>query len=96
MAVAPIAFWQAQFLQMDALFSGLLAAALLVQLRLENDEEPRPWLAFGGHVLLGLAVLTKGPLAVAVSVLVAGGSVLATRSFRPVKRALPAPRRSSS
>jgi 4-amino-4-deoxy-L-arabinose transferase-like glycosyltransferase len=89
MAVAPIAFWQAQFLQMDALFSGLLAAALLIQLRLETDEEPRPWLAFGGHVLLGLAVLTKGPLAVAVSVLVAGGSALASRSLRPVRALYP-------
>ncbi len=88
-AVAPIAFWQAQFLQMDALFSGLLAAALLVQLRLENDPEPRPWLALGGHVLLGLAVLTKGPLAIAASVLVAGASVLATRSFRPVRVLFP-------
>jgi 4-amino-4-deoxy-L-arabinose transferase-like glycosyltransferase len=84
-AVAPIAFWQAQFLQMDALFSGLLASALLVQLRLENDDEPRPWLAFGGHVLLGLAVLTKGPLALAISVLVAGASCLAARSLRPVR-----------
>ncbi len=84
-AVAPIAFWQAQFLQMDALFSGLLASALLIQLRLENDDEPRPWLAFGGHALLGLAVLTKGPLALAISVLVAGASCLAARSFRPVR-----------
>ncbi|MCL4810152.1 MAG: hypothetical protein KJ062_20525, partial [Thermoanaerobaculia bacterium] len=66
-AVAPIAFWQAQFLQ------------------LENDDEPRPWLAFGGHALLGLAVLTKGPLALAISVLVAGASCLAARSFRPVR-----------
>jgi 4-amino-4-deoxy-L-arabinose transferase-like glycosyltransferase len=85
MAVAPVAFWQAQFLQMDALFSGLLASALFVQLRLENDEEPQPWLALGGHVLLGLAVLTKGPLAIAISVLVAGVSVAATRSLRPVR-----------
>ena len=84
-AVAPLTFWQAQFLQMDALFSGLLAGALLVQLRLENDDAPRPWLAFGGHVLLGLAVLTKGPLAIAISVLVAGVSVAATRSLRPVR-----------
>lgn len=89
MAVAPIAFWQAQFLQMDALFSGLLAAALLIQLRLENDEGQHPWLAFGGHVLLGLAVLTKGPLAIAISVLVAGVSVLATRSWKPVTALYP-------
>lgn len=88
-AVAPIAFWQAQFLQMDALFSGLLAAALLIQLRLENDEERHPWLALGGHVLLGLAVLTKGPLALAISVLVAGASVLANRSWRPVTALYP-------
>ena len=89
MAVAPIAFWQAQFLQMDALFSGFVAAALLIQLRLETDGEPSPWLAFGGHVLLGLAVLTKGPLALAVSVLVAGLSVLATRSWKPVTALYP-------
>ncbi len=88
-AVAPITFWQAQFLQMDALFSGLLACALLVQLRLENEEERRPWLALGGHLLLALAVLTKGPLAIAVSVLVAGGSVLATRSLRPLRALYP-------
>ena len=89
MAVAPIAFWQAQFLQMDALFSGLLGAALLIQLRLENDPERHPWLAFAGHVLLGLAVLTKGPLGLAVSVLVAGASVAATRSWRPVTALFP-------
>ena len=88
-AVAPITFWQAQFLQMDALFSGLLAGALLVQLRLENEDEPRPWLALGGHVLLALAVLTKGPLALAISVVVAGVSVVATRSFRPVRALFP-------
>lgn len=84
LAVAPITFWQAQFLQMDALFSGVLAGALLVQLKLENDPEPRPWLALAGHVLLGLAVLTKGPLALAISVLVAGASALSARSLRPV------------
>lgn len=89
LAVAPITFWQSQFLQMDALFSGLLAAALLVQLKLESDPEPRPWLAFGGHVLLGLAVLTKGPLGLAVSVLVAGASALASRSLAPVKALYP-------
>ena len=88
-AVSPIAFWQAQFLQMDALFSGLLAGALLIQLKLENDEEPRPGLALAGHVLLGLAVLTKGPLALAISVLVAGASVVARRSFRPVTALYP-------
>lgn len=88
-AVAPIAFWQAQFLQMDALFSGLLAGALLVQLRLENDGEPHPCLALLGHVLLGLAVLTKGPLALAISVAVAGASCLAARSFRPLRALYP-------
>jgi 4-amino-4-deoxy-L-arabinose transferase-like glycosyltransferase len=89
LSVAPTLFWQAQFLQMDALFSALLAGALLVQLKLEDDPEPRPWLALGGHVLLGLAVLTKGPLALAVSVLVAGSSVLATRSLKPVRALYP-------
>lgn len=88
-AVTPIAFWQAQFLQMDALFSGLLACALLIQLKLEDDPEPHPGLALAGHVLLGLAVLTKGPLAVAASVLVAGASVVARRSLEPVKRLYP-------
>lgn len=88
-AVAPIAFWQAQFLQMDALFSGLLALALLIQLKLEDDAEPHPGLALAGHLLLGLAVLTKGPLAVAASVLVAGASVVARRSLEPVKRLYP-------
>lgn len=88
-AVSPIAFWQAQFLQMDALFSGLLACALLIQLKLEDDAEPHPGLALAGHLLLGLAVLTKGPLAVAASVLVAGASVVARRSLEPVKRLYP-------
>jgi 4-amino-4-deoxy-L-arabinose transferase-like glycosyltransferase len=70
LAATPLFFWQAQFLQMDALFSGLLAIALLVEVREMTSEDPSRRRALLGHVALGLAVLTKGPLALVVCALV--------------------------
>ena len=71
-AVSPIVFWQAQYLQVDALFSCLLMLAFVSLYFLEGGEG-RPgaaaWL-WALRVSLALAVLTKGPLAVVLAGLV--------------------------
>lgn len=89
LATTPLFFWQAHVVQMDALFSGLLALALLVQIREASAEQPSRLRALGGHVALGLAVLTKGPLAIAVCVLVALVAAGALRSPKPLRAAFP-------
>src|SRR5207249_4342368 len=53
-ATAPIVVWQSQFLQIDALFSGLVLGSLLALHRRKT---------YLFYVLLALAVLAKGPLA---------------------------------
>jgi len=63
-AVCPIAAWQAQFLQIDALFTALVFAALLLLVRLEDAPSGRLRLLL--YVVLALAVLAKGPLALAL------------------------------
>ncbi len=64
-AVSPIVFWQGQYVQVDALFSGLLMLSVLSVFFLEGEESvgPTRWL-WVLRVSLALAVLTKGPLAV--------------------------------
>ncbi len=93
-ATAPIAFWQGQFVQTDALFSFLLLAALVSLFFLEGAEGRRAdgwrWVL---RVALAAAVLTKGPLAVVLAGLVllarcaqlrSWGPLLATHPFRSV------------
>lgn len=72
----PIWIWQAQAIQIDMLFSALLAwswmswiAGYLIQSGLvlaKRDGESRRWFMIG-YISLGLAVMAKGPLALVLS-----------------------------
>lgn len=83
-AVAPLVFWQAQFIQIDALFTALLFAAFAAQMLVELDPARRERWVWAFHLLLPLAVLTKGPLAVVLTGLVALVRCALSRSLRPV------------
>lgn len=83
-AVAPIVFWQAQFIQIDALFSALLFAAFGAQMLVELDPERRERWVWAFQIVLSLAVLTKGPLALVLTGLVAIVRCVLDRSVRPV------------
>ncbi len=91
-AVSPIVFWQAQYLQVDALFSWLLMLAfgslyLLEEERREDFLEgedgrgARGWL-WVLRFSLAAAVLTKGPLAVVLAGLVVVARCVEARSWR--------------
>jgi 4-amino-4-deoxy-L-arabinose transferase-like glycosyltransferase len=83
-AVAPIVFWQAQFLQVDALFSGFLMLGLVALFFLEGESvRPARW-RWVLRVALALAVLTKGPLAVAIAGLVILARCADRRSWAPL------------
>jgi 4-amino-4-deoxy-L-arabinose transferase-like glycosyltransferase len=69
-AVAPIVFWQGQFLQVDALFSGFLMLGFVALFFLEGESGNSTRWRWALRVALVLAVLTKGPLAVALAGLV--------------------------
>jgi 4-amino-4-deoxy-L-arabinose transferase-like glycosyltransferase len=83
-AVCPLVFWQAQFIQIDAFFTALLFCAFLAQMLVELDAGRRERWVRAFHLLLPLAVLTKGPLAIALTGLVALVSCVRSRSLRPV------------
>ncbi len=92
-AVAPIVFWQSQFLQVDALFSCFLMFALVSVFFLEGDEGragATGWL-WALRVALAAAVLTKGPLAIVLVGLVVlarcaiARSVLLLRRLHPIR-----------
>ena len=83
-AVAPLVFWQAQFIQIDAFFTALLFAAFAAQTLVDLDPVRRERWVWAFHLLLPLAVLTKGPLAIVLTGLVALVRCAATRSVRPV------------
>jgi len=89
LAATPLFFWQAQFIQMDALFSGLLAAALYVEMGEVSSAAPSRKRAALGHVLLALAVLTKGPLAIIVAAFVPCAEMVRERSLRPLRALFP-------
>ena len=85
-AVAPIVFWQAQFLQVDALFSCWLFAAFLSLYFLEGEEGGAGasrwrWVL---RVALAAAVLTKGPLGVVLAGLVVLTRCALRRSWAPL------------
>jgi 4-amino-4-deoxy-L-arabinose transferase-like glycosyltransferase len=83
-AVAPIVFWQAQYVQVDALFSGFLMLALLALFFLEGESaHPARW-RWVLRVALALAVLTKGPLAVVIAGLVVLARCADRRSWAPL------------
>lgn len=83
-AVSPIVFWQAQFLQIDALFTALLFGALLCQLLIDEDISRASRWRWGFQVLLPLAVLTKGPLALVLVGLATLVRAALERSWRPL------------
>lgn len=83
-AVAPLVFWQSQFIQIDAFFTALLFTAFAAQMLVDLDPVRRERWVWAFHVLLPLAVLTKGPLAIVLTGLVALVRCVATRSLRPV------------
>ncbi|MEO8586999.1 MAG: phospholipid carrier-dependent glycosyltransferase [Acidobacteriota bacterium] len=100
-AVTPIVFWQAQYLQVDALFSCLLMLAFLslyfVEEKegkdfLEGEEGNRPranrWL-WVLRVALAAAVLTKGPLAIVLAGLVVLARCAMRRSWGPLAATRP-------
>jgi 4-amino-4-deoxy-L-arabinose transferase-like glycosyltransferase len=77
LATTPLWFWQSQFIQIDLLFSALLAWSWLcwlggyLLLKRQADgasDEPRRWF-LKAYVWLALAFLAKGPLAPVLSVL---------------------------
>jgi 4-amino-4-deoxy-L-arabinose transferase-like glycosyltransferase len=95
-AVAPIVFWQGQFVQVDALFSCLLMLSMLAVFFSEAEEgeaSARRWL-WVLRVALAAAVLTKGPLAVVLVGLVVlvrcatARSLLLLRRLQPFRSAL--------
>jgi 4-amino-4-deoxy-L-arabinose transferase-like glycosyltransferase len=88
-AVAPIVFWQAQYVQVDAVFSCFLMLALLALFFLEGESShPARW-RWVLRVALALAVLTKGPLAVVVAGLVVLARCADRRSWAPLKATHP-------
>jgi 4-amino-4-deoxy-L-arabinose transferase-like glycosyltransferase len=93
-AVTPIVFWQAQYLQVDAVFSGFLMLAFVSVCFLEEGEREDflegeekkssvagPWL-WVLRLSLAAAVLTKGPLAVVLVGLVVLARCALARSTR--------------
>jgi 4-amino-4-deoxy-L-arabinose transferase-like glycosyltransferase len=90
-AVAPIVFWQGQYVQVDALFSCLLFAAFLSLFFLEGEEGGAGasrwrWVL---RVSIALAVLTKGPLAVVLAGLVVLTRCALRRSWGPLRATHP-------
>jgi 4-amino-4-deoxy-L-arabinose transferase-like glycosyltransferase len=90
-AVAPIVFWQGQYVQVDALFSCLLMLAFVSLFFLEGEEggaRASRW-RWVLRVALAAAVLTKGPLAVALAGLVVLTSCALRRSWGPLRATHP-------
>lgn len=83
-ATGPLLFWQGQFLQIDAFFSALLLSALLCQVLVEEDPVRAPRWRLLFQVLLPVAVLTKGPLALVLTGLFALVRAGLSRSTRPI------------
>jgi 4-amino-4-deoxy-L-arabinose transferase-like glycosyltransferase len=88
-AVAPIVFWQGQYVQVDALFSGLLMLSLLAVFFLEGEEGRRTRWLWVLRVSIALAVLTKGPLAIVLVGLVVLTRCATARSLLLVRRLQP-------
>jgi 4-amino-4-deoxy-L-arabinose transferase-like glycosyltransferase len=88
-AVAPIVFWQGQFLQIDAMFSALVLWALICQIMATEDPQNRERWVWAFQLLLVLAILTKGPLAVVLTGLFALLRAVLDRSWQPILRLRP-------
>ncbi len=94
LATTPIWFWQSHFIQIDMLFSALLAWAwccwlggylLRRGLAESKSESESGRYFFKAYVFLGLAFLAKGPLALVLSVLVLVAFLLWERDGRMLR-----------
>ena len=95
LATTPLWFWQSQFIQIDLLFSALLAWSWLcwlggyLLLRGQSGEaassEPRRWF-LKAYVWLALAFLAKGPLAPVLSVLLLAAFLTWQRDLKALRR----------
>jgi len=96
LATTPLWFWQSQFIQIDLLFSALLAWSWFCwlggYLLLRSPEAPgqpgehRRWF-LKAYFWLALAFLAKGPLAPVLSVLVLAAFLAWQRDFAVLRRA---------
>ena len=95
LAVTPLWFWQSQFIQIDLLFSALLAWSWCcwlggyLLLRGQSGEatpgEHRRWF-LKAYVWLALAFLAKGPLAPVLSLLLLAAFLAWQRDFTVLRR----------
>ncbi|HSB35742.1 MAG TPA: glycosyltransferase family 39 protein, partial [Thermoanaerobaculia bacterium] len=83
-ATAPLVFWQGQFLQIDALFAALVAAAFLAQYVVWNEPGRARPAAWAFPLLLAAGILTKGPLVLVLCGLVALAECALRRSWKPL------------
>ncbi len=83
-AVAPVIWWQGQFLQIDAFFSALLFWGFVAEWGVWNDPARAPRWRWALHLLIPAGILAKGPLALVLLGLVAAVESLRVRSLRPV------------
>ena len=80
LATSPAVFALSRYAILDTLFTAcLFGGASLVTVAALKD---RPRLQWGGYVLIALAVLTKGPLALALCGLTFGLAILASAELR--------------
>ncbi len=95
LATTPLWFWQSQYIQIDLLFSALLAWSwlcwlggyLLLRGQVEDASpvEPRRWFLHA-YFWLALAFLAKGPLAPVLSLLVLAAFLLWQRDWLVLRR----------
>jgi 4-amino-4-deoxy-L-arabinose transferase-like glycosyltransferase len=94
LATTPLWFWQSQFIQIDLLFSALLAWSWLCWLggyllqrssEAARPDEARSWF-LRAYVWLALAFLAKGPLALVLSVLLVAGFLIWQWDFKALRR----------
>ncbi len=89
----PLWFWQSQFIQIDLLFSALLAWAWLCwlggylllrgQAKVAQEGEHGTWF-LKAYAFLGLAFLAKGPLAIVLSALVVAAFLTWQKDWKTV------------
>ena len=94
LATTPLWFWQSQFIQIDLLFSALLAWAWLCWLagylllrghaQSAREGEQDAWF-LKAYVFLALAFLAKGPLALVLDFLVLGAFLAWQRDFKTLR-----------
>ena len=81
---APLYYWQARYLQVDMLFAAFVAGSLLSFFWFSATEKERYVYLF--FLSLGLAFLTKGPLALVLTIPPAFVCLLLNKDFSLLKR----------